>query len=163
MKVLTENGVKALINFIKGAIVESRGGNTDAFNPLGSYPIGTLYLSYESTSPAQLFGGTWIQITNVVLRAANDTDTGGLDNVTITTLQLPSHGHNLVTEFPNNSDCTVLTNRDTSAYNVSVSTVSGGDARRLSGFSKTTANTGGGNSITNLPAYQNIYCWRRTA
>ena len=41
------------------------------------YPVGSIYMSYNSTSPASLFGGTWTQIKDKVLMSAGDTYTGG--------------------------------------------------------------------------------------
>ncbi len=41
------------------------------------YPVGAVYISYVSTSPASLFGGTWVQITGRFPRFANDVATGG--------------------------------------------------------------------------------------
>lgn len=57
------------------------------------YPIGAIYLSYKNTSPAELLGGGWTQITGAFLRAANDTNTAGSDTVTLSTANLPSHTH----------------------------------------------------------------------
>lgn len=42
------------------------------------YPVGKLYFSMESISPATLMPGTsWLQITDKVIRAADNTATGG--------------------------------------------------------------------------------------
>ena len=34
------------------------------------HPVNSFYISYASTSPANLFGGTWTQVTNAALRGA---------------------------------------------------------------------------------------------
>ena len=39
---------------------------------LSIYPVGAIYMSVSSTSPASLFGGTWEQIQNRFLLAAGD-------------------------------------------------------------------------------------------
>lgn len=58
------------------------------------YPVGALYWSFNSTSPATLFGGTWVQITNTFIRAENTSGlTGGSNNITLTTNQMPKHNH----------------------------------------------------------------------
>ena len=44
---------------------------------LEAYPVGALYLSFVSTSPATLFGGSWSQISNRFIYAGNGTKTGG--------------------------------------------------------------------------------------
>lgn len=82
------------------------------------YPVGSIYMSYNSTSPASLFGGTWTQIKDKILMSAGDTYTGGSTggsaththtsaahthtinghthstaNHTLTVAQIPSHYH----------------------------------------------------------------------
>lgn len=45
---------------------------------LAAYPVGSLYMSVDATSPASLFGGTWEQISkNRVLMGAGDGHSGG--------------------------------------------------------------------------------------
>ena len=42
------------------------------------YPIGTVYISFSSTSPATLFGETWASLpANKYLRSGNNINTGG--------------------------------------------------------------------------------------
>ena len=41
------------------------------------YPVGSIYMSVNSTSPASLFGGTWEQIKDTFLLSAGDTYTAG--------------------------------------------------------------------------------------
>ena len=61
---------------------------------LGAYPVGSVYMSYDSTSPASIFSGTsWTQITGYYLRAANDNNTGGSSSFTIGSANLPKHTH----------------------------------------------------------------------
>lgn len=43
------------------------------------YPVGSVYISFHSTSPAFSIGGTWSQITGKVLRVSRNTNTGGED------------------------------------------------------------------------------------
>lgn len=63
------------------------------------YPIGSIYMSTESTSPATLMGGTWERIKDRFLLAAGDTytagGTGGAATVKLTAAQsgVPAHGH----------------------------------------------------------------------
>lgn len=35
---------------------------------LAAYPIGSIYLHYDHTDPAEMFGGTWVRISNYILR-----------------------------------------------------------------------------------------------
>lgn len=71
------------------------------------YPVGSIYMSVNSTSPATLFGGTWERITGSFLLAATDNgssgasqaagNTGGAATVTLTAAQsgVPAHSHDL--------------------------------------------------------------------
>ena len=43
------------------------------------YPIGSYYLSYDKTSPAQIFGGSWFQTYGYNLFPANPNTTDGGD------------------------------------------------------------------------------------
>ncbi|OLR55029.1 hypothetical protein BHK98_02480 [Hornefia porci] len=59
------------------------------------YPVGSIYMSVSSTSPATLFGGTWERVRDRFLLAAGSNyaagNTGGSD--TMTADMLPSHAH----------------------------------------------------------------------
>lgn len=57
------------------------------------HPIGSCWISHQSTSPADLFGGTWTQITGAVLRAADNYGYDGTDSHTLTVNEMPSHRH----------------------------------------------------------------------
>ena len=62
------------------------------------YPVGSIYCSYGSTSPATLFGfGSWTKIEGRFLLGANATyglgSTGGAATVTLTVNQIPAHNH----------------------------------------------------------------------
>jgi len=69
------------------------------------YPVGAIYMSVNSTSPASLFGGTWARITGAFLLAATDGgssgasqaagNTGGAATVTLTEQNMPSHNHSI--------------------------------------------------------------------
>ena len=70
---------------------------TDILNLV--YPVGSIYMSVNSTSPATLFGGTWTQIKDTFLLAAGTNhaaaSTGGAETVTLSVQNLPSHNHSL--------------------------------------------------------------------
>ena len=62
------------------------------------YPVGSIYMSTASTSPATLFGGTWVALNQGrVLIGANSTypagSTGGEATHKITVNELPAHNH----------------------------------------------------------------------
>lgn len=61
------------------------------------YPIGSIYLSVNASSPNTLFGGTWEQIKDKFLLSSGDTytagATGGEATHILTVSELPSHNH----------------------------------------------------------------------
>jgi len=62
------------------------------------YPVGSIYMSVNSTNPSELFGGTWEQIKDRFLLSKGDTyttngATGGASTVALTNAQMPRHTH----------------------------------------------------------------------
>lgn len=69
------------------------------------YPVGSIYMSVNSASPATLFGGTWTQLKDMFLLGAGDTYSignatassptkdGGAATVTLTAAQTGVHQH----------------------------------------------------------------------
>ena len=67
---------------------------------LSIYPVGSIYMSVNSTSPSSLFGGTWEQLTDTFLYAtsttadtSSTTATDGEATHTLTIDEMPSHTH----------------------------------------------------------------------
>ena len=116
------------------------------------YPVGSIYMSVNSASPATIFGfGTWEQIKDTFLLSAGDTyaagATGGEATHTLTIDELPSHSHNLA----------------------AVHYVAGANDRQFSSGGNwqqqdfDTKTTGGGQAHNNMPPYLAVYVWKRTA
>ena len=161
---------------VTGTLPVARGGTgvtTAAAIGLLAYPVGSVFIAYNNTSPASRFGGTWTQITGRVLRAANDVNTGGSDSVTLTSAQMPSHYHNFM--HISYSGETLQTNPNKLTRDVQ-SLIH--DSKQTAGYYMlSSANTyqkwekqsarmqtaGSSSSFSNLPAYQDLYVWRRTA
>ena len=61
------------------------------------YPVGSVYISFNSTDPSTLFGGTWQRLKDTFLLVNGDSyapnTTGGSATKTLTTSNLPSHTH----------------------------------------------------------------------
>ena len=61
------------------------------------YPVGSVYISFNSTDPSTLFGGTWQRLKDTFLLASGDAyapnTTGGSATKTLTTSNLPAHTH----------------------------------------------------------------------
>lgn len=62
-----------------------------------THPVGSIYMSSQSTDPSELFGGTWEQIKDKFILAAGDTysagATGGEATHILTTNEMPAHNH----------------------------------------------------------------------
>lgn len=119
------------------------------------HPIGSIYMSTESTSPASLFGGTWEQIKDKFLLSAGSTysagSTGGESTHTLTVNEMPSHSHQAysVVLLRPNGDGNIQSASSNSFWN-------GG------GMDNTTAQ-GGGSAHNNMPPYLTVYMWKRIA
>lgn len=61
------------------------------------YPVGSVYFSTNSTSPADIIGGTWIRITGAVLGFTGANAFGSAatysGDLAMTIAQMPSHYH----------------------------------------------------------------------
>lgn len=119
------------------------------------FPVGYIYLSADSTSPAALFGGTWERIKDRFLLSAGDTyaagATGGEAEHTLAVDEMPSHNHKEYLHFKSGSDTSMY------AYN-SYYNYSGAEA-----YSGVTSSTGGGQAHNNMPPYLAVYMWKRVA
>ena len=148
------------------------------------YPVGAIYISVSSTSPATLFGGTWEQISGRFLigagaAEANTTDywgTLGASDVncsagemggeawhTLITSEMPSHGKHLLT-----SNSSILsTGNAKGAYLGTMksygSTGRGWDSPSGGEYYPSGQYVGGGAAHNNMPPYLAVYMWKRTA
>ena len=119
---------------------------------LAIYPVGSIYISANETSPASLFGGTWESISGKFLLGADDAypagSTGGEAKHTLTVDEMPSHTH-----------------ASGVAPNESVGATAG-TAQAKTQFVRSygyTDYTGGSQPHNNMPPYLAVYMWRRTA
>lgn len=130
------------------------------------YPVGSIYLAYNHTSPASLFGGTWTRIENRFLLAANSSgkigSTGGESNHILTVNEIPLHKHdvNVYYDYPASTTVPATYGMISLAnLNWSASERSG---KHYAGYGFTSTE-GGGKSHNNLPPYIQVSVWRRTA
>lgn len=95
-KYLDDAGLSTLVTKIKNYVASAGGLTPSAVVDL-VYPVNSIYMSVSSTSPATLFGGTWVRLKDRFLLGAGDTytngNTGGSATVTLTKAQLPAHTH----------------------------------------------------------------------
>ncbi len=183
------NHKHAATDITSGTLPVARGGTgvtTKEAIGLFAYPIGAVYISYVSTSPASLFGGTWTAITGRFPYFNGGTATGGSNTHTLTVAQMPSHTHTGSTNRDGAHDHWFGLDKD-AAYSSSSSSsysVHSDGNHTTSGYSGTwvktanpydsdvpaththaftTSSSGGGAAHNNMPAYQTLYAWRRTA
>ena len=114
------------------------------------YPIGSIYISTSSTSPASFIGGSWTQITSDAYLKIVSSNAGSLGGTSaehkIPISSMPSHKHN-------------LSYRDGAASG-SQWFLDPGTASAWAGNGSIGA-TGGGQAY--YPYYYGIYVWKRTA
>ena len=156
------------------------------------YPVGAIYMSVDSTSPASLFGGTWEQIQDTFLLAAGSTYSAGSTGGSATKDLQHKHttsGHKLVeSEIPKISGSFSnrrwytgagilnLTGKFTTAYSGTEVNPYTADNTRTSSPQKITFSFGGdgshshgdtGNNLSTtqdiMPPYLAIYVWKRVA
>ena len=118
---------------------------------LQCYPVGAVYISYVSTSPASLFGGTWTPITGRFPYFNAGTGTGGSNKHTLLTSEMPAHSH----------ESKVATWAGGFGGSGMAASNKAADYRAASDWGMYPA--GGGGSHNNMPSYQSFYAWRRTA
>lgn len=126
------------------------------------YPVGSLYMSVNSTSPATLFGGTWEQIKDTFLLSAGDTytsgDTGGEATHTLTINEMPSHNHQGITWYGDTTQPVTLNTGSYTGFALPYSSGTNQDSKNAIH----TNSTGGGLAHNNMPPYLVVYVWKRT-
>ena len=156
---------------------------------LDIYPVGSIYMSVNSTFPATLFGGTWEQIQDTFLLAAGTNhaagSTGGEENHTLTLTEAPSHSHGRGTmeitgqfKFINDNNSAGVDQEfsasgafsafsqvgagssiDWRGYNIA----GGVNFKASNAWTGETDSKGGGQAHNNMPPYLAVYVWKRTA
>ena len=123
------------------------------------YPIGSIYMSVNETSPSTLFGGTWEQIQGKFLLGMSSSypagSQGGEVSHKLTVSEIPAHGH--AVEDSCDSGSNVNPRNALSSF----------DRGNKSGYGTGTPvfikATGGGQAHNNMPPYLAVYMWKRTA
>lgn len=137
-------------------IIGGSGGG--GYTPLDAYPIGSVYISYNATNPATLFGGTWERKKDVFFLAAGDAfapnTSGGEATHVLTINEMPSHNHTSA-GVPMNTSPTWASGYTRTAYAVTAENPYPNNVPNNT--------TGGGQAHNNMPPYETVYAWKRTA
>lgn len=143
------------------------------------YPVGSLYMSTSSVSPASIVGGTWSTITAGACLGAAGTDFNVNNyngSATISSSQIPAHKHGTGIDSMQFQICRNLASNTTGRRYFN--TASGGTQLMISaqttasdyddygletmtGIAYTASNTGGGEAY--YPKQYSVYMWVRTA
>lgn len=126
------------------------------------YPVGSIYQSVSSSSPASLFGGTWAQKKDVFLLGAGKKasgSTGGSETVTLELSQIPRHFH------------TNSQGNGVACWSIEVAPVGSGWYAATNNLGEgqgawienRSPERGGGEAHDNMPPYLCVYIWQRTA
>mgnify|MGYP002570583437 CR=1 FL=1 len=137
---------------VKAAIAEAK---------LAAWPIGSIYMSVNSTSPANLFGGTWERISDTFLFAASSSypagSTGGEFTHKLTQSELPNYSLSVA----NGSN--VIRSKTGSSADAYVQTQSSGwGIPNWESKTVTVASGGSGAAHNNMPPYLSVWIWKRT-
>jgi len=162
---ITTKGIKLTSGTDFGSsLPSSMQSNQLFFQTLGSnyildnvYPVGSIYMSVNSTNPKNLFGGTWEQIQGKFLFGMDSSypagSTGGEITHKLTINEMPDHGHTIY--YPNSGG----------PYGNANICYPEGSATNMTWCAEMckTAFTGGGAAHNNMPPYLSVYIWKRTA
>ena len=148
----TNGGIAATPAAVKAAIAEAK---------LAAWPVGSIYMSVSSTSPATLFGGTWERISERFLLGASSSypagGTGGEITHKLTQSELPNYSLSVT----NGSN--VIRSKTGNSADAYVQTQSGGwGIPNWESKTVTVASGGSGEAHNNMPPYLAVNMWKRT-
>jgi len=152
------------------------------------YPVGSIYMSINSTNPSILFGGTWERINGrFLLGAGNGYNTGATGgssghtpsgsvtvyNHTLTVNEMPSHMHDQIDGLSGSQVLYCQSNLQGVIKKAAVQNNTGNSGDQWSDKMKTSYTGGGqghnhsaafsGTYQNTMPPYFVVYMWQRTA
>lgn len=140
------------------------------------YPVGSIYLSMNATSPASSIGGTWTKIKTFLYGADTAKQVGGEATHTLSLNEMPAHNHNGSTGAAGRHNHTVDPRiiawygqgggnvlQGAGNYFGSVGSFGGQSTSEVGNHTHTIASNGGGQPHNNLPPYTTCFIWYRTA
>lgn len=141
LEIYTSNQAGTLYITEPSNTISAIAGTSTQMNAIANiiYPVGSIYMSVNATSPETLFGGVWEQLKDRFLLGSGDTysagTTGGEATHTLTTNEMPSHTHiqnshnhsqNAHSHYGRYDDNSYVMSETTGASNKRVTAVSSG-------------------------------------
>ena len=165
---LTAGDVGALEQNGTAVNASKLGGKTMAQLLLTVYPVGSIYLSVNSTSPASLFGGTWEQLKDRFLLGAGSAyaagSTGGEAAHTLSINEIPSHAGHLYGNAGGVNGKGDAKGAWLKEININSSlTTSYGWNYKNNEYYPVNRSLGGGAAHNNMPPYLAVYMWKRVS
>lgn len=160
---ITTKGIKLTSGTDFGSsLPSSLQSNQLFFQTLGSnyildnvYPVGSIYLSVNSTNPKNLFGGTWKQIQGKFLLGMNSSypagSTGGEATHKLTQGEMPKHNHIIYAPNAGGPD-----------EGAALGFPEVGSSNTWWAVACMTEQTGDNEAHNNMPPYLSVYIWKRT-
>ena len=165
MSINTTGGIQANGNAVIGGNTSITGSLSVGGKTLLDlvYPVGSIYISVNSTNPGTLFGGTWTAFATgktLVGIDSNDEDfdtienTGGAKTHTLSVQELPKHKHNIYERIMVWDAGKIQNNGN----------VNWSGAQQNFNYNECYTNdTGGDQPHNNLQPYIVVHMWKRTA
>lgn len=167
---LTTKGIKLTSGTDYGTTLPSNPATNQLFfQTIGSnfvldnvYPVGSIYMSVNSTNPGTLFGGTWERIMERFLFGCGDErypagHTGGEEQHLLTVEEMPSHKHAMAYGPDPSGNSTGF------AYGIAAGSATNSAGGRGYASNLGTFSSGSGWAHNNMPPYLCVYIWKRTA
>ena len=127
------------------------------------HPIGSLYISENATSPAELYGGTWERIEGRFIMGASNTypagSTGGEAKHQITVAEMPTHEHFYRADGGGGIP-QIAFSAWSWGFDVKTITQNTEDKTTLGAA---IGKAGSNEPHNNIPPYYSMYIWRRVA
>ena len=129
---------------------------------LAAYPVGSLYMSTEATSPASLFGGTWERVKDTFIMAAGDTyAAGSTASVSLSASQIP--GFDMQIYMDGNFSYPMVCANGERYTGVSIPNVTGSNSGKGQQVIKANRVNNDIQAVPTLPPYAVFYAWKRIA
>lgn len=134
---------------------------------LAAWPVGSIYMSLQATSPATLFGGTWERVANGRMLIGADSasypagSTGGEAKHALTETEMPSHNHG-VQQAGSDGAIPMEMGKDGTYQNDTYLSF-GTSVKPFAESTILISYRGGNQPHNNMPPYLSVYMWRRTA